>query len=106
MRAEIAEIAEIAEALAPCRECRSDLFRAKPQRHEDVVLAAKRLFPFTLRQIATMEGKVACRPRASFLVAFWLCGFERNQHFKPVGSQRRSRSAHTTCTFLRTHPQF
>src|SRR3546814_15117100 len=74
-----AEIAEIAEALAPCGECRSDLFRAKPQRHEDVVLAAKRLFPFTLRQIATMEGKAALRPRASFFVALWLCWKQKIQ---------------------------
>src|SRR3546814_20460033 len=72
-------MAECAGALAPCGEGRSDLFRAKPQRHEDVVLAAKRLFPFTLRQIATMEGKAALRPRASFFVALWLCAKQKIQ---------------------------
>src|SRR3546814_12715990 len=46
-----------------CRERRSNLFRAKTQRWEDVVFAAKRLFPFTLRQAATMEEKARSEER-------------------------------------------
>src|SRR3546814_15531741 len=63
----------MAGTLVPWHEGRSEWLRAKPQRDEDVGLAAKRLLPCTLRQIATMEGKAALRPRASFFVALWLC---------------------------------
>src|SRR3546814_20698682 len=45
------------------------------QSHEEVVLAAKRHTPFTLRQSAAMMKERPCgRPPASL----WLCGFVRN----------------------------
>src|SRR3546814_17939025 len=46
------------------------------QSHEEVVLAAKRHTPFTLRQSAAMMKERPCgRPPASL----WLCGFVRNK---------------------------
>src|SRR3546814_17052111 len=68
---------------APCRERRSNLFRAKTQRWEDVVFAAKRLFPFTLRQAATMEEKEDSRTRTSFFVSLRLCVNQNPDHSGP-----------------------
>src|SRR3546814_15038250 len=71
-----AEIAENAEALVPCRECRSDLFRAKPQRHEDVVLAAKRLFRSRCARSHRWKEKRPCGREPAFSC---LCGFVRHE---------------------------
>src|SRR3546814_2528917 len=67
---------------ARCRERRSNLFRAKAQRHEDVALAAKRLLSFTPRQTATTGEWAAWRPRASLFAPLRLRAKQEIQTFR------------------------
>ena len=81
------------------RELRSEptgsdfLFRTKTQRHEDVVPAAKRPFPFTLRQLAaTMKRRPCGREPASSC----LCVFVRNE----FGRRLRHSASFPACAHL------
>jgi hypothetical protein len=52
------------------------VFRTKPQSHEDVASAAKRLSLVTVRPAAPLMGKWACRPKPS---SSWLCAKQKAQ---------------------------
>ena len=69
------------------------LFRTKTQRHEDVVLAAKRLSPFTLHRIA---AKMERRPCGREPASSCLCVFVRNE----FGRRPRHGASFPACAHL------
>ena len=60
------------------------VFRTKPQSHEDVAPAARRLSLATVRPAAPLMEERACRPKPSL----WLCGFVRNKKRGTEGQVR------------------